>query len=536
MAGIMPLDGGTQMPGGTVPRAAPRPAGRTGRAGRAEARSHKTSPVGPGLAGGRYRPLTDHELDRIHRTALDVLAELGMAEATEEILDIALAKGCSLGADGRLRFPRSLIEDVVAGAAKSYVLHGRDPARDIEVGGERVHFCTSGEAVRVLDFQSGQYRPSTLVDLYDLQRLADSLEHVHNVGQTVVATDLDDAFVHDINVAYASAAATTKPFGISTATASHVAQIIALFDTILGGEGRFQKRPFCVIGGCPIVSPLRFGRHTSEVMVATTRAGLVADMCVATQAGATSPAALAGTLVQTVAETLACLAIVNFIRPGHPMHLGLWPFVSDLRTGAFSGGGGEEALLQAASAQIARFYGLPSSISAGMTDAKRPDGQAGFEKGVTVALAAAAGGNLISEVAGMVGSLMGASFETMVIDNEMLGVIQRTLKGIEVTDDSLSYEVIKEVIAGPGHYLGHPQTLALMDREYLYPNIADRSSLSAWEEDGSIGILEKARKEAKRVLAAHYPDSIDAKADAAIRERFPIRLSPADMRPGNGRW
>lgn len=517
-------------------RPAARNAGRSGRAGRREARSQMASPVHPGLPGGQYKPLSDRDLRRIHETALDVLAELGMAEATEEILAIAVPKGARLGDDGRLRFPRALIEDVVAGAAKSYVLHGRDPARDIEVGGERVHFCTSGEAVRVLDFQSGQYRPSTLVDLYDLQRLADSLEHIHNVGQTVVATDLDDAFEHDINVAYASAAATTKPFGISTATASHVAKIISLFDAILGGEGRFQKRPFCVIGGCPIVSPLRFGRHTSEVMVATTRAGLVADMCVATQAGATSPAALAGTLVQTVAETLACLAVVNFIRPGHAMHLGLWPFVSDLRTGAFTGGGGEEALLQAASAQIARFYGLPSSISAGMTDAKTPDGQAGFEKGVTVALAATAGGNLISEVAGMVGSLMGTSFEAMVIDNEMLGIVQRTLKGIEVTEESLSFDVIKEVISGPGHYLGHPQTLELMDREYLYPSIADRSSLSAWEEEGSTGILEKARKEARRRLASHYPDSIDPKADAAIRERFPICLAAADMRAGNGRW
>lgn len=524
MPGTMAVDG-----------AGPKPV-RGGRAGRREARSHTPSPVRPGLPGGQYRPLSARDLTRIHETALRVLAELGMSDVTDEIRDIAVPKGCRLGDDGRLRFPNSVIEDVIAGAAKSYVLYGRDPTRDIEIGGDRVHFCTSGEAVRILDFHTGQYRPSTLVDLYDLQRLADSLEHIHNVGQTVVATEQDDTFVHDINVAYVSAAATTKPFGISTATAAHVAKIIALFDTILGGEGKFQKRPFCVIGGCPIVSPLRFGRHTSEVMVATARAGLTVDMCVATQAGATSPAALAGTLVQTVAETLACLAIVNFIRPGQPMHLGLWPFVSDLRTGAFTGGGGEEALLQAASAQIARFYGIPSSISAGMTDAKRPDGQAGFEKGVTVALAATAGGNLISEVAGMVGSLMGASFEAMVMDNEMLGIIQRTLKGIEVSDDTLSFEVIREVIAGPGHYLGHPQTLALMDREYLYPTIADRSSLSAWEEEGSVGMLDKARKEAKRRLNTHYPQSIDSKVDAEIRTRFPIRLAERDMRPGNGRW
>jgi len=151
-------------------------------------------------------------------------------------------------------------------------------------------------------------------------------------------------------------------------------------------------------------------------------------------------------------------------------------------------------------------------------------------------LAATAGGNLISEVAGMVGSLMGVSFEAMVMDNEMLGIIQRTLKGIEVSDDTLSFEVIKDVIEGPGHYLGHAQTLALMDREYLYPTIADRSSLSAWEEEGSIGMLDKARKEAKRRLTTHYPQSIDPKIDAEIRARFPIRLAESDMRPGNGRW
>jgi trimethylamine--corrinoid protein Co-methyltransferase len=131
---------------------------------------------------------------------------------------------------------------------------------------------------------------------------------------------------------------------------------------------------------------------------------------------------------------------------------------------------------------------------------------------------------------------MGVSFEAMVIDNEMLGIIQRALKGIAVDEESLSFDVIKEVVAGPGHYLGHPQTLALMDREYLYPTIADRSSLSAWEEAGSKDILDSARSEAKRRLATHYPASIDVKADAAIRDRFPIRIAASDMRAGNGRW
>ena len=101
---------------------------------------------------------------------------------------------------------------------------------------------------------------------------------------------------------------------------------------------------------------------------------------IAPQSGATAPATLAGSLAQCFAEALASLLLVDLIKPSHPVIFGPWPFVTDLRTGSFSGGGGEEALLGAASAQIANYYGLISSVGAGMTDSKLPDAQSGFEK------------------------------------------------------------------------------------------------------------------------------------------------------------
>jgi trimethylamine--corrinoid protein Co-methyltransferase len=309
-----------------------------------------------------------------------------------------------------------------------------------------------------------------------------------------------------------------------------------MLKTIAGSEKRWFDRPFCHGGGCPIVSPLRYARDNSEVCVESVKFGAPVWIVVAPQAGATAPAALAGALVQCVAEALAGLLLVDMVSPGYPVIVGAWPFVTDLRTGAFTGGSGEEALVSAAAAQMINHYGLVSSIGAGMTDAKIPDNQAGFEKGISVALASQAGCNNVSESAGMVGGLMALSFEALVIDNDMLGAILRTVRGIEVDDSTLSLDVIADVVHGDGHYLRHPQTLELMRSAFEYPAISDRSPPEDWETAGSLDIRQQSGKRVKALLSTHYPDLIDSETDRKIRDTYPILLDPGMMRPGNGRW
>ena len=442
-----------------------------------------------------------------------------------------------LGDDNRLRFPRALIEDLIDVSAKEYICYAPDPRFDKEISGQKVYFSTSGESVSIIEYESQSYRPTTLVDLYDAARLADTLEHIHSFGQPFIAAEYShDLYVHDMNIAYAELAGTRKPFSLGIAEVDHIEPVIALFDTYLGEEGGFLKRPFCTIGGCPIVSPLRFGADNAQVMVKLAELGLVVDVAVAPQAGATSPAALAGTLVQCFAETLACMAIVNLVRPGIPINFGMWPFISDLRTGAFSGGSGEEALVMAATVQLCNHFGFITSAACGMTDSKTMDAQAGYEKAITTTALALAGGNLVAAYPGIVGSLIGQSFEGMVIDNDMLGNVQRLLRGIEVTDETLSYEVIKDAVFGTGHFLNQPQTLELMQTEFLYPEVADRRTPGEWEASGKEDVYELAHRKVKQVLSSHYPEYIDPAADARIRDKFPIRLSNKDMRPGNGRW
>ncbi len=512
--------------------------GRTRGSRVAERRSiRRSSAVSPGLAGGTYQPLSPSDVQRIADAALDVLARIGFSAITDEIRDYALAGGAHFNEHGRLCFPRPMVEDLIAGAAREIVYHGRDPARTVRSGGNRVFFATSGEAVRYVDPETGAYRPSTLLDLYDFWRMGDFLEHIDFCGQQVVATDVcEDARLHSINIAYAGAAATTKPFSISLAEASTVADVESVWDTILGRSGAFRERPFAAIGVCPVVSPLRFGPDTSGVLCEAARRGLPVSACTAPQAGATAPAALAGALVQCTAEALAIVVLVNLINPGGPVDFGPWTFVADLRTGAFTGGGGEEAVLQAATAQIARHFGLPGISAAGMTDAKRPDYQAGYEKGMTIAMSALAGVNMICESAGMMGSLMGCSLESMLMDNDLIGAIQRSMRGIEVSDESLSLDVIERTVLGPAHYLGAPQTLSLMESEYLYPKVGDRTSLSEWEYRGSPDLMKIARERVREIMSSHYPDTLGDGVDARVRRTFDIRLPEEMMRAGNSRW
>lgn len=497
------------------------PARRSGRSARVAAR--KAGPVSaapPGQAGGAYRPLTDGQIKAIYDTALRLLAELGMGECPPVLVEAASACGATY-AGGRLRFSRAMVEDIVAGAAKSFVYHGRDPKHDFEIGGERVYFGTGGAAVQTLDMETGLYRPSTLCDLHDFTRLIDTLPNVSWFTRCCIATDIPDSFDLDVNTAYALIRNTTKPVGTAFTLGEHVAPIVGMFDAALGGEGRFRARPFCKAHISPVVSPMRYGEDAVEVTVACIEQGVPINSIIAAQSGATAPATLAGFLAQSLAETLAGLILVNVFAPGYPVIFSNWPLVIDLRTGAFCGGGGESAVLNAASAQVSNWLGLPSGVACSMADAKAVDAQMGAEKALSAVTAGLAGANMVYESSGMMASLLGASFEAFVLDDEMLGAVQRTIRGVEVNEETLGYDAICEAVLGEGHFLGSSQTMAAMERDYHWPHFADRDAPVTWAEKGAPDSWTRAREKAQAILATHRPNYLGATVDAGIRGRFP---------------
>ncbi|MEM8776665.1 MAG: trimethylamine methyltransferase family protein [Pseudomonadota bacterium] len=482
------------------------------------------NPAPPGQLGGQYRPLSDADLEAIFQTALDLLARLGMGEVPDRLADLLIRNGSQRVENERISIPTPLVKDAIASATKTFTFEGRDPKRSIQVGGKSVHFGTGGAAVQVLDLDTGLYREATLKDLHDFTRLQDTLTNVSWFTRCCIATDIEEVYDLDVNTAYALIANTTKPVATAFTVAENVAPIVEMLDIASGGPGKFAERPWLKAHISPVISPMRYGKDAVDVTFACLEHNIPVSLITAAQAGATAPATLAGFLAQSLAETLASLVMVHVIKPGHPMIFSNWPLVIDLRTGAFAGGGGEIAVLNAASAQLSNWLGLPSGVAAAMSDAKAIDAQYGAEKGLTTMAAALAGGNLIYESSGMTASLLGASFEAFILDDEMHAATYRALRGVEVTKDNLGFDAICDAILGEGHFLGGAHTFEAMERDYVYPSLADRDMPRAWEEKGAPDAWTVANARVREILNEHRPQYLTPDQDAEIRARFNILL------------
>ncbi|MDH3763686.1 MAG: trimethylamine methyltransferase family protein, partial [Gammaproteobacteria bacterium] len=394
---------------------------------RASAESGTPGPRLSGITGGHYHPLDETDLPRVDRAVRQILADVGMAEAPDIVVEQVTAGGGNLDADGRLHFPLPLIDKALEGMTRDFTLCGQKPEFDMRLGGARVHVGSGGAAPLILDLDSGRYRDSNLRDLYDAARLVDSLEHIHFFSRSLVARDMPDLRSLDINTAYVCLNGTGKHVFAAASEAASVGEIAEMCYLIAGSREAFEARPFLSLNCNLPVPPLRFDSESCEIAAEAVRYGIPLHSNTFGQMGASSPVTLAGSIAQTVAETLSGMIFAWLLNPRAKVIFGTRPMLTDLRTGAMSGGSAEGAVAMAASAQMANYYELPSSTIAGATDSKIADAQSGYEKSLTVTLAAQAGSNLITQAAGMQASLMGCALESYVIDNDMLGGILKSL-------------------------------------------------------------------------------------------------------------
>ncbi|MCB1417093.1 MAG: trimethylamine methyltransferase family protein, partial [Nitratireductor sp.] len=219
-----------------------RSGGRSARhAVRAAPLTEDIRPIRPGMEGGSYKPLTEAGVQRIHEAALEAMEVIGFADAPETGVEILTAAGCMLGDDGRIRFPRALVEDMLAKAAKEVTLFARDPARDLHLSGKRVHYGTAGAAVYVVDQENREYRESTVQDLFDAARITEELDNVHFFQRPMVCRDIEDNFEMDLNTVYASCAGTRKHVGTSIFDPAFVDGCSELLHMIAGGEGKWRE-------------------------------------------------------------------------------------------------------------------------------------------------------------------------------------------------------------------------------------------------------------------------------------------------------
>ncbi|MGC3936714.1 trimethylamine methyltransferase family protein [Roseobacter sp. EG26] len=495
------------------------------RAARAAPLASHLRPIRPGMEGGRYKPLTEADMNRIHTAALDALEHIGLADAPPTGIAYLTKAGATLGEDGRIRFPRALVEETVAKANRSVTLMGRDPAHDLELTGHRVHYGTAGAAVHLVEADGRNYRECGVQDLHDAARIADVLENIHFLQRPMVCREITDNLEMDLNSIYACCSGTKKHIGVSFTEPGFVPHAVEMLHMIAGGEDKWRERPFISNTNCFVVPPMKFATESCEVMEACIKAGIPILLLSAGMAGATAPSTVAGAIVQAVAECLAGLVYVNAVQPGHPAVFGTWPFGLDLRTGAMTGGSGEQALLTSGCAQMHKFYGLPGGAAAGIADSKLPDMQAGWEQMCSNVMAGLSGLNMVYEAAGMHASLLGFCHESLILGDDLIGQALRCVRGIEVTDETLALDQMREVcLGGPGHYLGTEQTLGRMEADHVYPTYGDRTSPKEWDELGKPDLIAKATARKEEILSRPSAARFDPLLDAELRARFNIHL------------
>lgn len=472
-------------------------------------------------------PLNDEQCQMIHSQALIILDEIGLSDAPDAVIDLLTPHGARLSDNGRLHIPSSVIERVMADLPKQFTLYGRGADNNLTLGDNHVYTGSGGASPKLLEYDDkGQasYRDSTLTDLYQAARLVDHLPHIHFFARSLVASDMPDAYSLDINTAYACFKGSVKPILTSASSEQAANDIIAMAAQIAGSAEALRQRPFFGFNINHVVPPLRFDAMSCLIIIQAATAGVPVMINTFGQLGASSPVTMAGCLAQTMAETLAGMAIAWAVSPDAKAVFGPRPMITDLRTGGMSGGSGEQALLTAASAQMARFYQWPSSTIAGATDSKTLDAQSGYEKAINVSMAVQSGAHMITQAAGAQASLMAASMAAYVIDNDMLGAIIRSSQPLAVNTSTLALDDIRQVAAGDGHFLGQRATLDRMNSDFIYPDIADRTSVEEWLANDRPDLIIKANARAKAILEqapiSHIPDAIDQ----IIRQNYDIKL------------
>ncbi len=473
----------------------------------------------PGPLGGQYQPLAEAQIQQIHEASLAVLEHTGIQVENEAALALYRQGRATVKGD-RVFVTPAMVEAALHTVPSRVLLAGRDPAHDVMLEGKRVYAGTGGSPTAVLDPGADTVRPGTLCDLVQLARLTDALPHCDFIVIPLYPTDLPEEVV-PVNRFYACLANSTKHVMGGVNSVSGARAVMELAATIAGSPDALRERPLVSAITSWMVSPLHLDTAVTEILLEWCSHGLPVALSSAPMAGSTSPVTLAGTLVQLNAEQLSGIVLTQLARPGTPVLAGYIPGVVDLRTGGYLGGAVEFGMMQAAAAQMAHFYRVPIYGSGGMSDSKLPDAQAGYEKMATLLLAAMGGCNYIHHAIGMVTNMSAASLEQAVIDDEIVGLAMRVLRGVEVTPESMGVEAIDRVGPG-GHYLMDAHTLHFMRSELVQTTLADRQARPAWEAAGKPDSRARAIARAEKLLAEHKVTGLAPEVDAAIRARYKI--------------
>jgi len=467
------------------------------------------------LKGGMMKILSEEDMEQIHLSALSILWRIGIDVREQQAFDILQKAGCPTNGM-RVRIPAHLVEEAIRLAPPTFTLYGRDPKFKIPLEDRRVFYEPMIGRLNILDLETGERRRTTLQDVCDLVRVADSLEHYTLLHSGAIMPHIEGVpdQVSHAHGYFASVTNSSKVIKGVVRGKEKARDCIRMAAIIAGGEEELKRKPN-LFTTCNVISPLQFAPEQTEGLIEYAKMGLPVDIASEPQCGATSPATLSGTLAQQTAEILAMIVVAQLVNPGTPVLMGTVAAAMDMRNGTIALGGVEAGMMNVAHAQMAQFYKIPSRGTGSNTESKSLDIQAGIEKTMTLMMPALAGINMIF-YPGTMDHALTVSLESLVMDHEVCAMIHRILQGIAVDDLSLGIDTIEKVGPG-GHFLNQSHTLSLFQKEHFIPSICDRDSHESWKMKGRPGMLDVARQRVRKILDEHRPAPLDAAVEKELR-------------------
>lgn len=449
---------------------------------------------------------------------MTVLSEVGFEVHEPEIYELFRRMAVSVDSERRVvRISERVASELLASVPSRITLYGRRPGTDLELGAGNVYCGTGGTALNILDHESGSRRPATLRDLVDVIRIVDRLEHVHFMLLPTYPNELEIEDV-DVNRFFAGLYHTSKHVMGGAYTAQGIRDVIAMAERVAGSAEALRERPFISLITCGI-SPLRLDGKYGGYMKQVARAGIPVAVPAEPLCGATSPVTLAGTLVIQNCDALINVMTTQLVNPGTPVIYGCVASAADMRDLKYLGGPVESGMINAATAQLARHYGIPYYATAGISDTKTLDAQCGYETAITNLLVALAGGEFIHDAAGLMEFALTVSKEKLVIDDDLLGMALRAVRGIRVDEETLGLDAIRA--AGPGgDFVSGRHTRKHMRREHYVPRLSDREPREVWEAAGAKPIAERAHEVVVELLGRPVEPHIEEQVAGELRVAF----------------
>jgi trimethylamine---corrinoid protein Co-methyltransferase len=460
-----------------------------------------------------FRMLSDDQIIELIRATFEVMEKVGFKVLHPDARTM-LKKAGAVIQEERVRVPEFIVRHCLATAPRGWTIYNREGERALEVGGRKSYYGTSTASPNTKDALTGEVHPTRVADIAIAAKIADSLEHIDWVMPMGSCQDVP-ATAAELHEFLAVVSNTVKPVVFLTYSPRGTELVYEMAAEVSGGLDRLQERPFLILYP-ESISPLVFPAEVVARMFVAADLNLPQMMGPAIQPGATGPVTLAGAVTQALAESLMGLVLVQLRRPGSPVGLGCNFGMFDMGTGLMCIAGPEMSLGLAAQAEVAQHFGLPTWGLAGSTDAKVLDAQAGAEAAFHIMAQGLAGLNLIHDV-GYMDMGMVCAVEQLVLGNEIIGMTQRFLRGIELSPESLALAVISSVGPG-GNFLQTEHTLEHFRRELWRPTIFTRQGYSQWKDSGSQDTATRVREKIRALIETHRPPPLEDKTLASLEE------------------